>query len=57
MDSPVHIPIIELMKLSDSELSDLITEHCKPNGSVNIAVDSWDSLSQEEADRLAARLQ
>ncbi len=57
MDSPVQIPIIELMNLSDSELSDLITEYCKPDGSVSIPVDSWDGLSQEEADRLTARLE
>lgn len=57
MESPPRIRMVELMKLGDSELADLIVKSRKPGRGVHIAVDDWDQLPQEELGKLATRLQ
>ena len=57
MESPPRIRMVELMKLGDSELADLIAKSRQPEHGVHIAVDGWDQLPKEELAELATRLQ
>lgn len=47
----------DVSALSDAQLGEYMKNHRRPDNSFELPIDDWDTLSKEERDRLAQRLQ